>query len=82
VQLEGLGKLKKLIDLIGNQNLNLPACSIVPQPTMLPLTPPRHMWMDNLKMDFREIGWGGIDWIYQTQDRDHLRTLVNKVMNL
>jgi hypothetical protein len=35
VQREGLGKLKKSNDLIGNRTCNLPACSIVPQPTML-----------------------------------------------
>jgi hypothetical protein len=33
VQLEELGKLKKFFDLIGNQNCDLPSCSIVPQPT-------------------------------------------------
>jgi hypothetical protein len=35
VRLEGLGKLKKFNMLIGSQTHNLPACSIVPQPTML-----------------------------------------------
>jgi hypothetical protein len=34
-----------------------------------------------LKMDIREIGWGGMDWIYLAQDRDQLRALVNTVMN-
>jgi hypothetical protein len=24
---------------------------------------PRCRWVDNIKMDFREIGWGGMDWI-------------------
>jgi hypothetical protein len=33
-------------------------------------------------MDFREIGWGGMDWIDLTQDRDQWRALVNTVMNL
>jgi hypothetical protein len=36
----------------------------------------------NIKMDLREIGLGGMDWIELTQDRDQLRTLVNTVMNL
>jgi hypothetical protein len=35
MQLEGLGQLKKSNDLIGNRTRDLPACSIVPQPTML-----------------------------------------------
>jgi hypothetical protein len=33
-------------------------------------------------MDLREIGWGGMDWIDLTQDRDQWRALVNTVMNL
>jgi hypothetical protein len=33
-------------------------------------------------MDFREIEWGGMDWIDLAQDRDQLRALVNTVMNI
>jgi hypothetical protein len=33
-------------------------------------------------MDLREIGWGGMDWIDLTQDRDQWRALVNIIMNL
>jgi hypothetical protein len=36
--------------------------------------------VDNIKMDRREIGWYGVDWIYMAQDRDHWRALVNTVM--
>jgi hypothetical protein len=32
---------------------------------------PRRRWEDNIKMDLREIGWGGMDWIHLAQDRDH-----------
>jgi hypothetical protein len=39
-------------------------------------------WEDNIKMDLREIGWGGMDWIDLAQDRDQWRALVIKVMNL
>jgi hypothetical protein len=28
-----------------------------------PLGSPRHMWVDNIKVDLREIGWGCIDWL-------------------
>jgi hypothetical protein len=42
----------------------------------------RHKWEDNIKMDVREIGWVGMDWIDLAQDRDQWRTLVNTVMNL
>jgi hypothetical protein len=30
----------------------------------IPLRRPRHRWVDNVEMDLREIGWGGMDWIY------------------
>jgi hypothetical protein len=42
----------------------------------------RRRWVDNIKMDLREIGWDGVDWIDLAQDRDEWRALVNTVMNL
>jgi hypothetical protein len=39
-------------------------------------------WVDNIKMDLRELGWSGMDWIYLAQDRDEWRALVMMVMNL
>jgi hypothetical protein len=47
-----------------------------------PLGRPRRRWEDWVKMDLREIGWGGVEWIHLPQDRDHWRGLVNAVMNL
>jgi hypothetical protein len=47
-----------------------------------PLGRPRHTWVDNTKMDLREIGQDGMDWIDLDQDRDQWRALVNMVMNL
>jgi predicted CoA-binding protein len=47
-----------------------------------PLGTPRRRWVDNIKMDLREIGWDGIDWIEVVQDRDQWRALVNTVINL
>jgi hypothetical protein len=38
--------------------------------------------MDNIKMDLRKIGWGGMDWIDLGQDRDQWRALLNTVMSL
>jgi hypothetical protein len=35
-----------------------------------PLGRPRRGWLDNIKMDLREIGWGGTDWIDLAEDRD------------
>jgi hypothetical protein len=48
----------------------------------IPLRRPRHRWEDNIKMDLREIGWGGMDSIDLAQDRDQWRALVNTAMNL
>jgi hypothetical protein len=47
-----------------------------------PLGRPRRRWVDNIKMDLREIGWDGADWIDLAQDRDQWRALVRAVMNL
>jgi hypothetical protein len=47
-----------------------------------PLGRPRRRWEDNIKMDFREIGRGGMDWINVAEDRDQWRALVKTVMNL
>jgi hypothetical protein len=48
----------------------------------IPLGRPRRRWVDIIKMDLFEIGWGGVDWIGLAQDRDKCRALVNAVMNL
>jgi hypothetical protein len=47
-----------------------------------PLGKPRRRWVDNIKIDLREIGWDDMDWICLAQDRDQWRALVNTVMNL
>jgi hypothetical protein len=47
-----------------------------------PLGRPRRRWEDNIRMDFREIAWGTVDWMHLALDRDQWRGLVNTVMNL
>jgi hypothetical protein len=47
-----------------------------------PLGRPRCRWEDGIRMDLREIGLGGVDWIRLSQDRDRWRTVVSAVMNL
>jgi hypothetical protein len=42
---------------------------------------PRRRWVDNIKMDLREIGGDGMVWIDLAQDRDQWRALVNTVLN-
>jgi hypothetical protein len=41
---------------------------------------PRCKWEDNINMDFRETGWGGMDWINMAQDREQWRALANTVI--
>jgi hypothetical protein len=38
--------------------------------------------VDNIKIDLKEIGWDGVDWLDLVQDRDQWRALVNTVMKL
>jgi len=47
-----------------------------------PLGRPRHRWEDTIKIDLKEVGCGGRDWIELTQGRNRWRALVNAVMNL
>jgi hypothetical protein len=47
-----------------------------------PLGRPRRRWVDNNKIYVREIGWGCMDCIDLSQDREQWRALVNTVMNL
>jgi hypothetical protein len=46
-----------------------------------PLGRPRSRWVNNIKMDIREIGWDGMDWLNLTRDREQWWALVNMVMN-
>jgi hypothetical protein len=48
-----------------------------------PLQRPRRRWENIIKMDFRDVGWGGgMDWIDLTQGKDRWRAVVNAVMIL
>jgi hypothetical protein len=47
-----------------------------------PLGRQKRRWEDNIKMDFQEVGCGGMEWIELAQGRDRWRALVNAVMNL
>jgi hypothetical protein len=47
-----------------------------------PLGRPRRRWVNNIKMDLRQMGWDVIDWIDLTQDSDQWWALVNTVINL
>jgi hypothetical protein len=40
----------------------------------------RRRWVDNIKMDLREMGCGGMEWIDLAQDRHQWRALVNTVI--
>jgi hypothetical protein len=47
-----------------------------------PLGRPRRRSVDNIKMDLREKGCDGVDWMDMAQDRGQWRTLGNTVLNL
>jgi hypothetical protein len=47
-----------------------------------PLGRPRRRWVDNIKLDLREIGCDGMNWIDLAQDMDQWRALVNTVLSL
>jgi hypothetical protein len=49
---------------------------------MRPLERPRRRWEDNIKIDLREMEYGGVYWIHLAQDRNRCWDLVNTVMNL
>jgi hypothetical protein len=46
-----------------------------------PLGRPRHNWVDNIRMDLGELGWGDVDWIGLAKDRNRWRAVVNSVLN-
>jgi hypothetical protein len=47
-----------------------------------PLGRSRRRWVDNIRMDLGEVGWGDVDWIGLAQDRNRWRALVNSILNL
>jgi len=47
-----------------------------------PLGRPRRRWVDNIRLDLQEVGYGYMDRIGLAQDRDRWRTLVSAVMNI
>jgi hypothetical protein len=47
-----------------------------------PLGKQSRRWLNNIRMDLIEAGWGDVDWIGLIQDRDRWRALVNSVLKL
>ena len=47
-----------------------------------PLRRPRRRCVDDIRLDFQEVGCGYMDWIGLAQDKDRWRTLVSAIMNL
>jgi hypothetical protein len=47
-----------------------------------PLGRPKRRWEDGIRMDLRDIGLGGVDWIRLAQDSYRWRAVVSAVMNL
>lgn len=40
-----------------------------------------HRWEDNVKINHKDIGWEGVNWIHLAEDRDKWWDLVNMIMN-
>jgi hypothetical protein len=47
-----------------------------------PIRIPARRWKYNIRIDIREMGWEGVDWMHLAYDRDQWRAVVNTVMNL
>jgi len=47
-----------------------------------PMGRPGRRWVDNIRTDLQEVGYGYMDWVGLAQDRDRWRTLVSVVVNL
>jgi hypothetical protein len=47
-----------------------------------PLGRSRRRWEDGFRIDLRDTGLVGVEWIQLVQDRDRWRTVVNTAMNL
>jgi hypothetical protein len=47
-----------------------------------PLGRPRRRREDNIRMDLKETGWEGVDWIHLAQDKDQWLVLMDTVLNL
>jgi hypothetical protein len=45
-----------------------------------PLGRQRRRWVDNIRMDLGEVGWGDVDWIGLAKGRNRWRALVNSVL--
>jgi hypothetical protein len=48
----------------------------------MPLGRSRRRWLDDIRMNLVEVGWGDVDWIGLAQDSDRWRAHVNSVLNL
>jgi hypothetical protein len=46
-----------------------------------PLGRSRRRWVDNIRMDLGEVGWGDVDWIGLAENRNRWRAVVNSVLN-
>jgi hypothetical protein len=47
-----------------------------------PIGRSKRRWVDNIRMDLEEVGWGDVDWIGLAKDRNRWRALVNSVLDL
>jgi hypothetical protein len=74
--------MNEIYIVIGREERN--ACrSLMGKPEgKRPLGRPRRRWVDDIRMDLGEMGWGDVDWIGLAKDRNRWRAVVNSVLNL
>jgi hypothetical protein len=64
---------------VGEKECILAHCTLAGEPENKRLLGrPKRRWVDNIKMDLREIEWDSMDWMDLAQDRDQWRALVNR----
>jgi hypothetical protein len=66
----------------GNRNRNMNTLFVGKPEGKTPLRRPRRRWVDDIRMDLGEVGWGDVEWIGLAQGRNRWSALVNSVLNL
>jgi len=61
---------------------NLQKILVVKPEGKRPLGKSRHRWESNIRINVKEIGWYGVDWIRPVPDGDQWRAVVNTIMDL
>jgi hypothetical protein len=67
---------------MGEEKKNVYRLLVVKPERKRPLERPRRRWVDNIRMNLGEVGWGDVNWIGLAQDSNRWRSVANSVLNL